>query len=538
MADVGGTASALGTKGQIFSRESSGFVRVGTPWRMLALNFANIGFTYIMFTLWAHPAVFPQSNLIVAIVVAFGFALFFNLLYAMFATIMPRTGGEYVWLSRTFHPAIGYACSFAGAVSQSFWVGVGGFWIASYVLGPMLTAFGATSADATLSSWGATFSDSTNQFALGTICVILFSLINLRGLRTYLRFQDINWVVGLVTLVALAGVFLGASHADFVTGWDKYAVATGIPTVDATFALAQAGGMPTGFSIVDTLGISGIIFLMAFASTSIGAEVRTPKKSQLYGAVGGIMAYTGAILVLVLLIAKVVGLEFNQAVAWLSYNPPADGTAVEYYPVFISYAGVIISNTLLLALVGVGMVLWSYFWLPSAQMIATRSMFAWSFDRLVPEKLSEVNPRFHAPWLAILVSAVVSEAFLVLYWQGVFKFLQPALAYNIIFLVASLAGIVFPYLGKTKALFESSSMNYRIAGIPVMSICGVVGAVWFAIGTYFMLTNSLLFINTPEGLTTTALQFAIPFVLFFVAKWYRARQGIDLNATFSEIPPE
>ncbi len=242
---------------------------------------------------------------------------------------------------------------------------------------------------------------------------------------------------------------------------------------------------------------------------------------------------------LVLLIAKVVGLDFNQAVAWLSYNPPADGTVVEAYPVFITYAAVIIQNGLLLGLVGLGMVLWSYFWLPSAQMIATRSIFAWSFDRLVPEKLSEVSPRFHAPWLAIVVSAIVSEVFLVLYWQGVFSFLQPALAYNIIFLVASLAGIVFPYLGKTKALFESSSMNYRVAGIPVISIfCGVVGAVWFAMGTYFMLTVSGLYLNSQQGLITTGLQFAIPFVLFFIAKWYRARQGIDLNATFSEIPPE
>ena len=538
MAQAVDTPPALGSHGQIFSRESSGFVRVGTPWRMLALNFANIGFTYIMFTLWADPAVFPQSNLIVSILVAFGFAIFFNLLYAMFATIMPRTGGEYVWLSRTFHPSIGFACSFAGAVSQAFWVGVGGFWIASLVLSPMLTAFGATTGNATLSSWGATFGEPNVQFALGTFCVILFSLINLRGLRTYLRFQDINWVVGAVTLVALAAVFLTATHQDFVTGWDKYAAATGVPTVDQTFALAAAGGMPTGFSLADTLGISGIIFLMAFASTSIGAEVRTPKRTQLYGAVGGVIAYTGAVLVLVLLIAKVVGLDFNTAVSWLSYNPPADGTTIEAYPVFITYAGVIIDNGLMLALVGFGMVLWSYFWLPSAQMIATRSMFAWSFDRLVPEKISEVHPRYHAPWVAIIITAIVSEVFLVLYWQKVFSFLQPALAYNIVFLVASLAGIVFPYLGRTRALFESSSMNYRIAGIPLMSICGFVGAVWFAMGTYFMLTNDLLALNTPQGLATTGLQFAIPFVLFFVAKAYRARQGIDLNATFSEIPPE
>ena len=33
---------------QLFSRESSGLVRVGSPWRMLLLNVANIGVVYIM----------------------------------------------------------------------------------------------------------------------------------------------------------------------------------------------------------------------------------------------------------------------------------------------------------------------------------------------------------------------------------------------------------------------------------------------------------------------------------------------------------
>jgi amino acid transporter len=526
-----------GAHGHIFSRESSGFVRVGTPWRMLALNFANIGFTYIMFTLWTHPAVFPQSNLLVALGVAAGFAFFVNLLYAQFATIMPRTGGEYVWLSRTFHPAIGFACSFAGAVSQAFWVGIGGYWIGSYVLGPMLSAFGASSGNEGLASLGATFLDANTEFALGTICIVLFSAINLRGLRFYLRFQDWNWIIGIVTLIALAFVFLTSSHQDFVSGWDTYAAATGVPTVAGTFDLAATAGMPTGFSWMDTLGISGIIFVMAFASTAIGAEVRSPKRSQLYGAVGGIAAYMGAVFVLVLLIAKVVGLDFNQAVAWLSYNPPAD-TTVEAYPVFITYAGVLIHNGLLLAVVGAGLVLWSYFWLPSAQMIATRSMFAWSFDRLVPEKLSEVGEKSHAPWVAVVVTAVVAEVFLFFYWQHVFSFLQPALAYNILFFVASLAGVVFPYLKKTRPLFEASGVAYRIAGIPVLTICGLVGLVWFGLGTYFMITVDALYLNTKEGLLTTAAQFVIPFVIFFAAKWYRSRQGIDLDATFSEIPPE
>ena len=104
--------------GQVFSRQASGFVRVGSPWRMLLLNVANVGVVYIMFTYWAHPAVFPQSNLFLAIALAAALALPFNLLYGMLASIMPRTGSEYVFLSRTFHPAVGFCALIWDAISK------------------------------------------------------------------------------------------------------------------------------------------------------------------------------------------------------------------------------------------------------------------------------------------------------------------------------------------------------------------------------------------------------------------------------------
>jgi amino acid transporter len=122
------------------------------------------------------------------------------------------------------------------------------------------------------------------------------------------------------------------------------------------------------------------------------------------------LLYAGIAFVLFLAISVPVTVPFNQALTWLSYNPPAD-TTVEAYPVFMLYAGVLIDNIPVFLLVGAGLVLWSYLWLPSAQLIATRAIFAWSFDRIVPERLSEVHPKYHSPWVAILVVAVISEAF-------------------------------------------------------------------------------------------------------------------------------
>jgi basic amino acid/polyamine antiporter, APA family len=522
---------------QLFSRESSGLVRVGSPWRMLLLNVANIGVVYIMFTYWAHPAVFPQSNLLIAIPVAASMAIFFNFLYGMFAAIMPRTGSEYVFLSRTFHPAIGFIASFAAATSQAFYVGIGGYWISQFVLGPLLSSYGAVTGDATISSIGAWASDPQTHFIFGTIFVVLVAVLNILGLRAYLRFQDINWVIGTLTGLLLIVIFLFASSSAFQAGFDRYAAATGIPSYQGTLDLARESGMPTGFSLTDTLGIIPIIWLVAWASTYIGGEVRTPVKTQLRATIGGMLLYAGIALGLFFAISRPVTTEFNQALTWLSYNYAGDQT-VEAYPVFILYAGVLIDNLALFLLVGAGLVLWSYLWIPSAMLIATRAMFAWSFDRVMPDKLSAVHSRYNSPWVAVLVVAVIGELFLILYHLGVFQFLTPALAYYVVFWLVALCGVVFPFLPRTRQLLENSPVNWRVAGIPVMAICGVIGLVYFTIGLYFMLTNDLLFLNSPQQLLTTALQFIVPLVLFFAVRFYRQRQGLPIDAAFKEIPPE
>ena len=523
--------------GQIFSRESSGLVRIGSPWRMLLLNVANVGVVYIMFTYWSHPGVFPQSNLLVAIPIAAALALPFNLLYGMFASIMPRTGSEYVFLSRTFHPAIGFMASFAAAMSQSFWVGIGGYWIAQFVLGPLFSSYGAVSGNETIASIGAWASEPTTWFIFGTVFIVLMAALNIRGLRAYLRFQDINWIIGAITGILLLVIFLVATTSAFQAGFDRYAAATGIPTYQGTLDLAKESGMPTGMTIRDTLGIIPIIWLIAWASTYLGGEVRTPTKTQLRATVGGMLLYAGIAFVLFFAISRSVTVEFNQAITWLSYNYSGDKT-VEAYPVFMLYAGVLIDNLLVFLIVGAGLVLWSYFWLPSAMLIATRAMFAWSFDRLVPEKLSEVHPRYNSPWVAVIVVAVIAESFLILYHIGVFQFLTPALAYYVVFWLVSLCGVVFPFLPRTRPLLEASAVNWRLFGIPVMAICGVFGLFYFSVGLYFMLTTDLLFLNSPQQLVTTGLQFLVPLVIFFAAREYRRRQGVPIDAAFREIPPE
>ena len=111
-----------------------------------------------------------------------------------------------------------------------------------------------------------------------------------------------------------------------------------------------------------------------------------------------------------------------------------------------------------------------------AVMSVSRHVFAWSFDRLIPSKFSEVSERFKTPvWDAVLV-AIIAEVYGILniYGPGVFTYvsaLGPVYS-GIAWGVSSLAGVFLPM---KKELFEQapSLVRKKIGNIPVISLISV-----------------------------------------------------------------
>lgn len=525
---------------EVFSRRATGLVRLGTPWRVLILNFANIGLTYIWFTFWITPGVFPNSNLFLSIAVAGLGTAIFAVVLAAFSSSFPRSGGEYVYVSRTLHPAVGFGCSVAAALSQCFWIGIGGFWIANLVLAPVLAAFSASTGSATFGDWSSSMATADAGFILGTICVGLCVLINFGGLRTYFRFQTISFAVGVVTLLVLMGLFVFSSEADFVSGLNKLAESAGGSASAHADILtgAQAAGMPDGVTFRDTLGIVAITWLLAFASTYIAGEVRSPRRTQTVGTVGGSLMYTGVVMLLLAVIVVPVTLGFNKAAAFMNYNSDTYYEILPLDPTFVTWASALVDNTFVLAVVGIGLVIWSFFWLPSAMIIATRAMFAWSMERLAPAKLSEVHPRTNAPVAATFTVAVIAELFLIAYWQDWFTYLTPFLAYACVFAIVSIAGIVAGYRPVSRALFAKAGWDRRVAGVPLVSLCGAVGLLYWGTALYFALSVDALALNTTKQIVLTAAQLLVPVVVFFAVAAWRNSRGIRLSSAYAELPPE
>src|SRR5256885_16067133 len=121
---------------QVFTRRASGLVRVMSPYSAFAYNVLNIGviFPWVYITTLS---VFPNANVWVGIIVTGLFTGFLAVVYAGLASAMPRTGGDYVFQSRTLKSWLGFAIVSTMIITFFLqWPGLGGRLLAVLGLSP------------------------------------------------------------------------------------------------------------------------------------------------------------------------------------------------------------------------------------------------------------------------------------------------------------------------------------------------------------------------------------------------------------------
>ena len=105
----------------LFTRKATGLVREARTTDALFYNvmWASVALAFAFYWL-LYGFAYQGSNAWVAFLIAACLGVPGAFLYAMLARIMPRTGGDYVFNSRSLHPSIG----FAGNFSYCVWLAV------------------------------------------------------------------------------------------------------------------------------------------------------------------------------------------------------------------------------------------------------------------------------------------------------------------------------------------------------------------------------------------------------------------------------
>jgi amino acid transporter len=210
--------------------------------------------------------------------------------------------------------------------------------------------------------------------------------------------------------------------------------------------------------------------------------------------------------------------------------------------VLLDLGAPVIGNFPLIAIIFIIIAAANWFSGTFALLAGSRKIFAWSFDRLIPAKFSNVSDRFGTPLYAVLLICILTEIYTAFSYYGAAVYgilVGLGNIYTALFLgVAAVSAIVFPL---RKQLFERMPplVQKRLGPIPIISILGVVAFVSlasiFLIGQIIPAVQQGL--NVGEAAWTLGSFFAgIP--LYYIAKAYRRRSGLDLSMVYREIPPE
>lgn len=517
-------------------REATGFVRQVS---VLDALFANVGFMALplgLLTFIIGPALFPGGDLVSATVLATILSIFSTIMYTLFTWTMPRSGGDYVWVSRLANPVLGFVVNF----NLTFWYvlfgGVVTNWVTTLALSPGLLVLGQVTANPSLTQMGNVLTQPQNVVIIGLIVTAVNVLVMSRGVRATFTLNNILITVSLLGYAVMFVLLATTSVTSFIGNFNSF---SSVSYNNIIAAGHQAGYSTQGNVLIGTLGLMPFIFGTTgygMISCYFSGEFKSTKKNALYGMVGSVVL-TGLILVVLGGLAlRDFGYDFLGSITQLSFTGSSQ-YPFAVPPFFYLFVSLLTKNPVILWFLVVSYVAATFTALPATYMLTTRNIFAWSFDRVIPTKFSEVNERTHSPLYAILVCALIEIMGLVAYtYVSSFTGLVSGagLAQIMSFIVVAVIAILLPM---KKKFYQGSPA--KIAGsIPIITVVGTLSLIFYLTIEYFYLTNPLYGATSPLIYETIAFSIFLPLVIFVTGYYYQKGKGLDLLQAFKQIPPE
>ncbi len=539
----------------LFVRKATGMVR---SWSVMdAFVYAFFSINLVTLGLYSFSQMYYfEGGMINALIVSAVFIFFEVIVYASLIAVMPRSGGDYVWQSRILGGAVGFILAVTGWwFILWLWVPLYGDMFRHIVLVPLLGILGAQD----IALW---FAGTQNgAFTSSLITLAIVSVFIALGMKTYARIQKFSFYGGMLGLALVIILFLTGSNAAFKAGLDANATAlfgaeSGV--YDATAELGAAAGAVTplaggGLGLAVFLVLPYMVFFNLWPNwgATLYGEVRgaTDFKRNVSGMGWALGATTVLGIVLLYSIGRTVGWDFyvQAGAAWWNYawgyTDVAPALPVWPYPALL--AAFLTTNKLVQFLVVGLMSLWWFGWCGTVFLSSTRVIFAAAFDRLLPEKVAEVNERTGTPVYALLMMVVPSILVAYLFSYNIANFASLTLCSTLViavtYLGTTISAIVLPYT-KPDLYNASPIAKYKVLGLPLITVAGVIfgGFLIFLLYQWIFDPNALygIGISNTSSVIYMLSMYALAAVIYFGFKSARKRQGIDLDKVHAEIPAE
>jgi amino acid transporter len=536
---------------QIFVRKSSGLVRAVSSRDALYANLISMGLLgpvlYVMYAVSTSPSGDIPLTVIIGMLITLSIAY----IYWMLATAFPRTGGDYIYTSRILHPSIGFFESFlmffvmiTSFVSYDTYLGVtSGF---SY----MFINFGYLTGNSNLISIGESLITNNTVILIVTlILIIIITLLMLMPIKFVMRVIMGLFFITLVIYLIYIGLLLYVGPQGFQHNFSTLSGISYQSVVNQGLSVASQNGITYTYTLYGTL-IAGLYFVMlsfiGYANSSYyaGEVSGNPFKSQGIAIFGSAIIYGIALFTIYLSQFYVYGHNFLVAMTSLYFYSPSSYPSFGGLGTIANPSGVFLINFLtnnpyISSLIAFGVGLQFFMWSLIFFLVPTRYIFAWSFDRIIPTKLSSTTKK-GVPYWAVITFGIISIIFEVLaIYTPILSFYTYAMfGFYLAIDIVLIAGMLFPF--RKKEIFESSHkyVKIKIFKVPLMSIIAVIGLIF---STFTMISTIL------PSITGFPIEFSyfVPIIgagifaiiLYIISYYYNKSKGLPVDLIGKEIPP-
>lgn len=525
---------------ELFEQSAIGITKQISPWDTLVYSTVNPGLMYaLVYLMWA-PFLYPGAHMVWAIVTVAQMFIIAGL-YWLLSCAMPRQGGEYIYISRILHPSLGLMSSFMISFTAISWTGVCSDWAIKYSLVEFFASLGMLTGNETYMSWAAALNQPTVRAVIGTIMILIIWVVFYRGSKAMMKMSWmalIGTIVGAITFIV---AFIITAPGEFAA---NFTALTGLD-YNQVIPLATAAGHPTKFLFGATVMAGSTYIILNTLGATFGAnlagEVRNVQKSQLLAMFGSLAILMTAWAIFYGMSYKSFGAMWTNSLMYLSGIGHEAYPFGQYEPFITILIGILTKSPLFIFLMALAFFMATYGSAAGLSFGPSRNIYAWGFDRLVPEKVADIDPKTGAPVLAQTIALIVAELFLLMdcflpEWTAYIGY--TIFTWFLAWILLGIAGIVFPW--RRKLLFESAPpvVRKKFLGLPVVTWLGIFTTIISVSICYYLLIPFFAGDMPYTMIVMSIILMVLPIIIYYISKSSYAKKGIDIDIQFQEIPAD
>jgi basic amino acid/polyamine antiporter, APA family len=369
--------------------------------------------------------------------------------YGELAAMMPKAGGQYVYLREAFSPLFGFLYGWTlflviqtgtiAAVAVAFGKFLGFFfpWVSER---NTLVNLGTV----TLLGHHAALTVSSEQ-AVGIAVLMGLGVVNVFGLRTGAWIQNIFTVVKVGALVGLvgAGLWWRSSH---------------VPAVTSRQSFWGSGHWDSATLTILAVALVGPLFSSDAWNniTFTGAEVKNPQRNLPWSLLAGTAIVCAVYFFCNLIYIRVLPFGAIQ-------HAPADRVATAVMEAILGPKGA--------GLMAAAIIISTFGCMNGMSLAGARVYYAMAKDRLFFSSVGKVSPKYHTPAVSLMVQAVWAS---LLTLSGTYNQLLDYVIFAVlIFYILTILGVF-----RLRRRRPDASRPYRAWGYPVVPAVYIVLAVF------------------------------------------------------------